>query len=348
MQKFLKNKKCYFIADIGANHDGSLSRAKKLIRLCAKAGANAAKFQHFKADTIVSDIGFNKIGKLSHQKNWKISVYQTYKKASINPKWNRSLQLECKKNKIDFLTSAYDLKYVDDVQKYIVAYKIGSGDISWLEIIKKISEKNKPIILATGASSLNDVKKAVKIILKKKKSLVLMQCNTNYTASDKNFKYINLNVLKKFKSIFNSKVILGLSDHTHGHTTVLGAITLGAKVIEKHFTDDNNRKGPDHAFAMNYHTWKTMVDESRKLEDALGDGIKKVEKNELKTYYLQRRSIRANKDIKINEKINKLNVISLRPASVKGLNPEFMHKILNKKVKKSIKKGDLIILKNLK
>ena len=136
----------YFIADIAANHDGSLSRAKKLIRLCAKAGADAAKFQHFKAETIVSDYGFKKIGKISHQKNWKKSVFQIYKAASINNNWTKELKKECDKYKIDFLTSPYDLDYVDSVNKYISAYKIGSGDITWHEIIKKISKKGKTVI----------------------------------------------------------------------------------------------------------------------------------------------------------------------------------------------------------
>ena len=130
----------YFIADIAANHDGSLSRAKKLIKLCAHAGANAAKFQHFKAETIVSDLGFKQMKRLSHQKKWKKSVYQIYKEASINPKWNKVLKKTCKKYNIDFMTSSYDLNYVDEVKKYICAYKIGSGDISWIEIIKKISK----------------------------------------------------------------------------------------------------------------------------------------------------------------------------------------------------------------
>ena len=113
-----KNSSTYFIADIAANHDGSLSRAKKLIKLCAKSGANAAKFQHFKAETIVLDEGFKKIGKISHQKKWKESVFKVYKKASINPKWTKVLSNECKKYKIDFLTAPYDLNYVDQVNKY--------------------------------------------------------------------------------------------------------------------------------------------------------------------------------------------------------------------------------------
>ena len=123
MKKLFNKKKVFFIADIAANHDGSLVRAKKLIKLAAKAGADAAKFQHFKAETIVSDAGFKKIGKLSHQKKWKKSVFQIYKKASINPKWNLELLKECKKNKIEFMTAPYDLNYVDDVYKFIVRIK---------------------------------------------------------------------------------------------------------------------------------------------------------------------------------------------------------------------------------
>ena len=109
------NHKTYFVADIAANHDGSLSRAKKLIRLCAKAGANAAKFQHFKADTIVSNYGFKNIGKITHQKKWKKSVYEVYKEASIDNSWTKYLRLECKKNKIDFFTAPYDIDYVKSV-----------------------------------------------------------------------------------------------------------------------------------------------------------------------------------------------------------------------------------------
>ena len=136
----------YFIADIAANHDGDLKRAKKLIKLCAKNGANAAKFQHFKAETIVSDYGFKKLGKMTHQKKWKQSVFETYKKASINPEWTPILYRECKKNNIDFLTSPYDLNYVDEVNKFIPAYKIGSGECNNYPLIEHIAKFKKPII----------------------------------------------------------------------------------------------------------------------------------------------------------------------------------------------------------
>jgi sialic acid synthase SpsE len=348
MEEFFKNRKknicntsTYFIADIAANHDGSLKRAKKLIRLAAKAGANAAKFQHFKAETIVSDYGFKKLGKISHQAKWKKSVFQVYKDASINFKWTSELYKECKKNNIDFMTSPYDLEYVDEVERYISAYKIGSGDITWKEILNKIEKKNKPIILATGASNLNEVNSAVKILTKRNK-IVLMQCNTNYTNSTNNLDYINLNVLKNYSKKFKNRIILGLSDHTQGHVTVLGAVALGAKYIEKHFTDDNFREGPDHLFSMNPKTWKDMVKETKKLERSMGNGLKVIEKNERESVVVQRRAAYAFKFIPKDKVITKKDIIFLRPCPKKSFTGFEEKKIYGKKAKKNIKKGELI------
>ena len=347
-KKIGNNHPTYFVADIGANHDGSLSRAKKLIKLCAEAGANAAKFQHFKAETIVSDYGFKSIKSQSHQRKWKKSVFEVYKDASINNKWNKELSKTCKRYKIDFLTSPYDLNYVDQVNKYIPAYKIGSGDITWTEIIEKISNKKKPILIATGASTLKDVERAVNLIKKKNKRIVLMQCNTNYTGDKNNISYVNLNVLDSFKKKFGNSIILGLSDHTFGHVSVLGAVSKGAKVIEKHFTDDNLREGPDHSFAMNPVTWKKMVNETRLLEKALGDGVKKIEKNEIKTKILQQRSIRAKNNIKKDQVIKNNMLICLRPISSAGLEPYLIRKVINKKTKKNIFKHEEINWKKIK
>ena len=334
--------KTYFIADIGANHEGSIQRAKKLIKLAAISGADAAKFQHFKADTIVNKSEFNKRKKTAHQSKWKSSVYDVYKNASINNNWNKSLQDECKKYQIDFLTSAYDLQYIDDVNKFIPAYKIGSGDITWKESLIKIAKKKKPVILATGASNINEVINAFNIIYKYNKKIILMQCNTNYTASIDNFNYINLNVLKQFKSIFKEKIILGLSDHTHGHTTVIGAVTLGAKVIEKHFTDNNSRNGPDHKFAMDPLSWRLMVEETRKLEKALGNGKKKVENNEKSSLFVQRRSVYALRKIKKGEVIKKDDLICLRPFVKNSISPIDVNKIIGKKIKIKLEKNKVL------
>ena len=348
-KKNFNYSKTYFIADIAANHDGSLSRAKKLIKLSAKAGANAAKFQHFKAETIVSDAGFKSLGKMAHQKKWKQSVFQTYKKASINPNWNSILKKECKKNKIDYMTAPYDLGYVDDVKKDIVAYKIGSGDITWKKIIKKISQKNKPIIIATGASSLKDVYRAVKVILKFNSiKPVLMQCNTNYDNSDKNLNYLNLNVLNQYKKIFKDNVILGLSDHTHGHVSVLGAVSLGARVVEKHFTDSNLRSGPDHKFSMNPASWAKMVKDVRILEKTLGDGKKKIEHNEKQSVIVQRRGAWLNKNVKKGEILKDEMIDFLRPCPNNSIDIFEIQKYLGKKFNKSKKKYSLITSKCLR
>lgn len=340
-KKISQTSPTYFIADIAANHDGSLSRAKKLIRLCAKAGADAAKFQHFKAETIVSEEGFKEIGKKSHQSKWKKSVYQTYKDASINFSWTKHLKKECIKNKIEFMTAPYDLDYINKVNKYISAYKIGSGDITWIKSIKLMAKKRKPIILATGASNLSEVKKAINEIKKINKKIILMQCNTNYSNQEINFNSINLNVLKNYKKIFKN-IVLGLSDHTPGHATVLGAVTLGARVIEKHFTDDNERYGPDHKFSLNPKTWKLMVDETRRLEKSLGNGIKKIEKNEKLTAFIQRRSYYANSEIKKGEKITYEKIIPLRPFLKNSISPDKDNRIIGKKALRKIKKGECI------
>ncbi|MDC3382394.1 N-acetylneuraminate synthase family protein [Candidatus Pelagibacter sp.] len=338
----------YFIADIAANHDGNLSRAKKLIRLCARAGANAAKFQHFKAKTIVSDFGFKNLKKMAHQKKWKKNVFDVYKKASINFKWTSELAKECKKNKIDFMTAPYDLSYVDKVNNFICAYKIGSGDITWHEIIEKIAKKNKLVMLATGASKFSEVKKAVKLILNNNKKLVLMQCNTNYTAKFENYQYINLKVIKSYKKEFKNKIILGLSDHTFGSQTVLGAVSMGVKVVEKHFTDDNNRDGPDHKFSMNPRTWKQMVSDTRILEASLGNGKKIIEKNEIESSVVQRRAIRAKTNLPKGTKIKKNMMEFLRPCPKNAISPFDYKKLINKKSINNIKKGDIFTWKNIK
>ena len=314
-KEILKRGKPFFIADIAANHDGDLERAYKLIELAKEAGADVAKFQNFNAKTIVSKKGFETLGKqLSHQANWKKSVYEVYEDASINPNWTELLKKKCDEVGIEYMTSPYDYASVDLVDPYVNAYKIGSGDITWTEILRYILSKKKPVLLATGASSMEDVDRAMDI-LKASQDIVLMQCNTNYKDSTENFKYINLNVLKKYEEKYPN-VILGLSDHTKGFSTVLGAIALGAVVIEKHFTDDNDREGPDHKFAMNPKTWREIVDALLELYYSLGDGNKRIEKNEEDTAMVQRRGIYVTKSLKAGHILTKEDLIALRPYEI--------------------------------
>jgi N-acetylneuraminate synthase len=322
----------YFIADIAANHDGSLERAKLLIRLAKEAGADAAKFQNFQAAKIVSDYGFKSMGgQVSHQAKWKKSVFEVYKDASVPFDWTPILKEECDKVGIDYFSSPYDFESIDYLDPFVPAYKIGSGDINWPESLVYIARKNKPVLLATGASDMGDVQRAVNTILAINPELVLMQCNTNYTASLDNFNHIHLRVLTTFHSMYPN-LILGLSDHTPGHASILGAVALGARVIEKHFTDDNNREGPDHAFAMNPKSWADMVQNTRQLERALGSGDKFVAENEQQTVYLQRRCLRAARDLKAGEVISRQMIDVLRPVAKGAILPYELDAVIGTKV----------------
>jgi sialic acid synthase SpsE len=329
----------YFIADIAANHDGDLERAKLLIRLAKEAGADAAKFQNFQAARIVSDYGFKSLGgQQSHQSKWKKSVFEVYKDASVPFDWTPILKEECDKAGIEYFSSPYDSQAVDMLDAYVPAYKIGSGDIDWIEELERMASKGKPVLLATGAAHIGDVQRAVHAILALNKELVLMQCNTNYTADLENFKYINLNVLKTYQVMF-PQVVLGLSDHTHGHATVLGAVALGARVIEKHFTDDNSREGPDHKFAMNPQTWANMVANTRQLEQALGSADKSVAGNEQDTVVIQRRCLRAARDIKAGETLTREMIDVLRPATPGAILPDQIANVVGMKALVDISLG---------
>jgi N-acetylneuraminate synthase len=325
------NHPTYFIADIAANHDGSLERAKLLIQLARQAGADAAKFQNFRAPNIVSDYGFTHLdGQVSHQAAWKKSVFQVYTEASIPFEWTPTLKEVCDKEGIDFFSAPYDFEAIEMLDPYVQMYKAGSGEIDWIESLERIASKGKPFFVATGASDIGEVQRAVHAILRINPQLVLMQCNTNYTANPKNYDHLHLNVLKTYATMFPD-VILGLSDHTHALAPVLGAVTLGARVIERHFTDSNDGEGPDHKFAMNPENWTNMVEETRLLERSLGSADKFVAGNELETIVIQRRCLRAARDIVAGEVFTRAMIDVLRPATPGAIKPHEIMSIIGKR-----------------
>jgi sialic acid synthase SpsE len=329
----------YFIADISANHDGDLERARLLIRLAKEAGADAAKFQNFRAPQIVSDYGFRAMGgQVSHQSTWKKSVFQVYQDASLPFEWTPILKEECDRAGIDYFSAPYDFEAVDMLEPFVPAHKIGSGDITWLEILEYIARKGKPVILSTGASDIGEVQRAVHTLQAINPQLVLMQCNTNYTASLENFDHIHLRVLDTYRTMF-PEVILGLSDHTSGHATVLGAVALGARVIEKHFTDDTSRVGPDHPFSMTPAAWRDMVDRTRELERALGSADKRVGGNEQETVVIQRRCLRAARDIRAGEVLTREMIDVLRPATPGAIKPFEIPEVLGTRALSDIPMG---------
>lgn len=342
------NEPPYFIADIGANHDGNLERALRLIELAKEAGAHAAKFQNFKAAQIVSKYGFQNLGgNATHQKNWKKDVYEVYEDASISTDWTPLLKKKCDEVGIEYFTSAYDPDSVDHVDPYVNVYKIGSGDITWPGILKHIAAKGKPVLIAAGASTMEDVERAMEILTSNNENVVLLQCNTNYTLDNDKAKYVNLRVLETFKAKYPD-TLLGLSDHTVGHATVAGAVALGARIIEKHFTDDNEREGPDHKFAMNPVTWRTMVDVATELFYALGDGVKRVEENEVSSRIVQQRCLRATTDLPAGTILTENNVEALRPCPDDALRPYDLEKYLGQKLTGAIQKGQHLTSQSFK
>jgi sialic acid synthase SpsE len=322
----------YFIADIAANHDGTIERAKELIWLAKEAGADCAKFQHFIPDNIVNDLEFNKLeGLETHQLSWKSSVSKVYDDYHFKREWTDEIVSECVKADIHFSSTPYDLDAINMIKDHVPFIKIGSGDISWIQHIQECINTGLPIAIATGASTLDDVRRAMALFETAKNEVCLMQCNTNYTVDSKKVGYVNLNVLRQYQ-IDYPDAILGLSDHTMTDSIVLGAVSLGVKVIEKHFTDDNTRVGPDHAFAINPKNWRDMVDKSQEIILAMGDGLKRVEDNERNAYVVQRRSCTVNKDLPKGHVLTLSDLKFLRPCPDGSVQPFDASSVIGKRI----------------
>ncbi len=338
----------YFIADIAASHDGDLERAKALIWQAKEAGAECAKFQHFLAKDIVSDRGFKQLGgQMAHQSKWKKSVYEIFDEFHLPRAWTPILAEECKMAGIHYMTTPYDIEAIEMNDPLCGAWKIGSGDVSWPQFISEVAKRNKPMFVATGASDMEESIRAAEAVLAENRELCLMQCNTNYTGSHDNFSNVNLNVLKAFATAFPG-LPLGLSDHTPGHAAVLGAVALGARAIEKHFTDDNNRDGPDHGFSMTPTTWRDMVDRTRELEAALGDGVKRVEPNEGDSIIVQRRCLRLKQDLPKGHILTANDIEALRPAPPNAYEPHALDQLIGRSLKKDMVFGDALTPENTK
>jgi N-acetylneuraminate synthase len=327
----------FFIADIGANFDGSLDKAKRLAKAAKEAGADVVKFQSFLASKIVSGRSFSKMKLKGVHGTWEKPVDRVFKEAEFPRNWHKELFDYCQKLGVIFSSSPYDFAAVDLLDKLGVNFfKIGSGDITWHEMIRYIANKQKPIILATGASTLAEVDEAIRVIEETgNNQLVLLQCITNYPSK---IESANLNVLKTYQTAFN--VIVGYSDHSPGDVVVLGAVALGAKVIEKHFTLNKRDKGPDHPHSMEPDEFKQMVDRVRSLEKALGSTRKDVVEEESETVIVQRRSLHAKNDIKRGQRIKKSDLVELRPAV--GILPKYKEIVIGRKAKTDIKAGDAL------
>lgn len=331
----------YLIAEIGANFDKNLDKAKRLVDAAKEAGADCAKFQTFCTPKIVSEGGFSRMKLKGVHGSWGRTVSEVFKDAEFPREWHQGISEYCSKVNIDFSTSPYDFEAVDLCEKLDVPFiKIGSGDITWLEMLEYIARKGKPMMLATGDATLSEIDEAVRTIeATGNKDLVLMQCITNYPSK---IDSANVNVLKTYQSAFD--ILTGYSDHSQGPVVALASVVIGGCVIEKHFTLNKADKGPDHPHSMNPVEFKLMVDYVREIERAMGSTRKEVVEEESETVYVQRRCLYAKHNISAGKIIEADDIDVLRPAL--GIPPKYKNVIIGKVVKNNIEQGQPLYWEN--
>ena len=337
----IDNKRTFIIAEAGVNHNGSIKKALKLIDVAKLSGADAIKFQTFKAKNLATDYA----PKAEYQKYKSLkkeTQFQMLKKLEFTGAMHKACFKECKKKKIIFISSAFDIESLNYLKKFKLSYfKVPSGEITNIPYLEALGKFGKKIILSTGMSSISEIKKALKVLITngtKKNNITLMQCTSAYPAP---YDEINLNTIATLRNSF--KLNIGFSDHSLGIQAGIAAVALGAKVIEKHLTLSKKLRGPDHRASLDPKEFKFMVQSIRIVEKTLGNKIKKITKSEKKNIYIVRKSIVASTKIKKNEKFSNFNITCKRPGT--GISPIYWKKIIGKKAKSFFNKDDFITLK---
>jgi len=331
-------KNFFIIAEIGINHNGDMKIAKKMIDEAKEAGVNAVKFQTFKAENLVSKFAEKaEYQKQTTDKNE--SQLDMIKKLQLSENDHLELFSYCNKKNIKFLSSPFDLESIDflnDLEMDI--FKIPSGEITNLLYLRRIGILNKKIIMSTGMANLEEVKEAINILVNEgtnRKNISLLHCTTEYPVP---FDEVNLKAMLTLKEKFGLKV--GYSDHTEGIEVAIAAASLGAEIIEKHFTLDKTMKGPDHRASLEPKELKEMVRSIRNVELALGDGIKAPTGVELKNIKIARKSIVAKTNIKFGEIFSDQNLTIKRPGT--GISPMKWDLLIGNKAKRNFNVDEII------
>jgi N,N'-diacetyllegionaminate synthase len=330
--------KAFIIAEAGVNHNGSIDTSRKLVDVAVDAGADAVKFQTFKTDQIVSitapkaEYQIRTTGKRETQ-------FRMLKKLELSEKAHHELFLYCKKKKIIFLSTPFDIESVDFLNKLgLGIFKIPSGEITNLPYLEKIGNLKKKIIMSTGMADMREIKDALKILIDcgtPKENITLLHCNTDYPTSMRD---VNLLAMLTIRDAFKVKV--GYSDHTLGIEVPVAAVALGATIIEKHFTLDKKMSGPDHSSSLEPKELKAMVEAIRNIEKALGDGIKKPSRSEMRNIHVVRKSIVAARAIRRGEVLSEGNITVKRPGT--GISPMEWDKIIGGKAVRDFQKDEII------
>ena len=327
-----QKNKILVIAEAGVNHNGSLNKALKMIDVAVKAGADYVKFQTFEPNELANtDLDLATYQKKFIKKN---NHLEMLKKLALRDSHLKNIINKCKKKNIKFLSSPFDLKSIKLLNKLkINTFKIPSGQIDDIPYLEEIGKLKKNIFLSTGASTINEIKRALKILIKNgvsKKKITILHCVSQYPALNKN---LNLNSIKYLRKKF--KLSVGFSDHSLGYDSSILAIGLGARVIEKHFTLDKKLRGPDHQSSLTPKELNSFIKKIRLAENALGDLSKKPKKDELENLKYIRKKIIAKKIIKTGDIFSTKNLITKR--STDGIAASNWSKILGTKSKKNYK-----------
>ena len=338
---FIENKEIgencatFIIAEVGSNHNRNLAQAKRLIEVAGDAGADAVKFQTFSAEKIYSKKTITPDylkGKINQSSVWKL-----IKDLEMPREWLGELADYSKSRDLIFLSSPFDYEAITELEElHMAAYKVASFEIVDLQFLKAIAKTKKPIILSTGMASLGDIEDAINAIRKvSNHGISLLHCAINYPPP---FKDLNLRAIKTLKQAF--QVPIGYSDHTMSTFIPSICVSLGACIIEKHFTLDRALKGPDHVFALEPNELKEMIENIRKTEVALGSPIKFRPKSEDSLYKLARRSIIARKKIPRGKIIEESDLIIKRPGY--GIAPKFLNIIIGRITREEIDEDTII------
>ncbi len=327
---------CFIIAELSANHNGSLEVAKETIRGAKRAGADAIKLQTYTPETLTINVQKEDFIVNSGSIWDGQTYYELYESAFTPWEWHKDLFKVAEEEGLICFSSPFDFTAVDFLEKLNVpAYKIASFEITDIPLIEYIASKGKPVILSTGIAERDDIELALETCNKVgNKNIALLKCTSSYPAP---IEEANLSMIKDFKEKFN--VIPGLSDHTIGDTMPIVAITMGAKIIEKHFILDKTIGGPDASFSMTEEEFKDMVNAVRNAEKGIGKVDYKLTERQ-KSGKNFSRSLYFVKDVKKGETINKNNVKSIRPGW--GMHPKHFNNILGKQVNRDVERGDRV------
>jgi N,N'-diacetyllegionaminate synthase len=329
--------KTFIIAEAGVNHNGSLELAKKLVDAAINAGADCIKFQTFKAEKLVSTSALKAEYQTRNSMDKHETQYEMLKKVELSYEDFIILKNYCDDQGIEFLSTSFDLESTDFLATLGVSrWKIPSGEITNLPYLEKIAQFKQPVILSTGMSEMDDIRNALEVFRRHENyDVTILHCTSEYPAP---INEVNLNAMSSIKTVFNTSV--GYSDHTEGIEIPIAAVSLGATIIEKHFTLDRTLDGPDHKASIEPNELKRMIDSIRKVEASLGDGVKRVTESERKNRSVVRKSIVAQRKINKGEILSTDNLSVKRPGN--GISPMQWYEVLGSEAIRDFDKDEMI------